>query len=145
MFMQTAHPSTIISPLPYAAPVARPLRLLLYVMRRMGTHGLMDAHAANALLGTFGQSYRRPLILLRALMLEMARTAQCRVTIAGCCCARMTEDEATLLQTITLANTDPRTANALLETLLATPNALAALTTAQALEQAFSDLGRPLN
>jgi hypothetical protein len=143
--MPTAYEAIVATPLPYAAPVVHPSRLLLYCVRRMGANGLMDAHAANALLGTFGQSYRRPLILLRALMLEMASTAQCRVTIAGCCCARMTQDEATLLQAITLGNIDPHTANALLETLLATPNALAALTTAQALAQAFSDLGRPLN
>ncbi len=135
---------TLATPLPYAAPVVRSPRLLLYAVRRLGAHGLMDAHAANALMGTFGQSYRRPLILLRALMLEMARTAQSHVMIAGCCCARMTQDEATLIEAISRANADPRAARILLENLLNEPHCLGALTTAQALDQAFSDLGKPL-
>src|SRR3546814_8985449 len=61
-------------------------RLFLYVMRRMATAGVNDAHAANAMLGAFGRSYRRPLVLMRAMMLEMARTSSRKILIAPCCC-----------------------------------------------------------
>jgi hypothetical protein len=56
-------PISIVLPRP--APIVAEQRLLLYAIRRMGAHGLNDAHAANALFGTFGRGYRRPLILLR--------------------------------------------------------------------------------
>jgi hypothetical protein len=76
--------------LPRPAPAEPEQRLLLYAIRRIGAHGLNDAHAANAMLSTFGQSYRRPLILLRAFLAETARVSKLKVTIAACCCGRMT-------------------------------------------------------
>ena len=63
----------------YPVELPRPIpggygnRLFLFVMRRMATAGVNDAHAANAMLGAFGRSYRRPLVLMRAMMLELAR------------------------------------------------------------------------
>jgi hypothetical protein len=130
--------------LPCASPVVSEQRLLLYAIRRIGAHGLNDAHAANTILGTFGQSYRRPLILLRAFLAETARASKLKVTIAACCCGRMTRDEIMLIDTLVLAMGDPHAAHQLLATCLGTLDCLGVLTSAQALNQAFGDLGRPL-
>ncbi len=130
--------------LPRAAPVVAEQRLLLYAIRRMGAHGLSDAHAANALLGSFGRSHRRPLILLRAFMAESARASKLTIKIAACCCGRMTRDEIMLVDTVILAVNDPHAAHQLLATCLGTVDCIGALTSAQALNQAFADMGRPL-
>ena len=142
--MPASTPSPIAAMLPYHAPEEHPARLLLYAFRRMGAHGLNDAQAANAMLGTFGQSYRCPLVLLRALMAEMARTAQAKISIAGCCCARMTQDEALLIEAISQSNADARGAHELLANALGTADCIGALVTVQALEVAFFDLGKRL-
>lgn len=131
--------------LPRVAPTEPEQRLLLYTIRRIGAHGLNDAHAANAMLGTFGQSYRRPLILLRAFLAETARVSRVKVTIAACCCGRMTRGEIMLIDTLILAVSDPNAAFQSLANCLDTLDCLGALTSAQALNQAFADLGRPLN
>src|SRR3546814_20687855 len=73
-------------------------RLFLYVMRRMATAGVNDAHAANAMLGAFGRSYHLPLVLMRAMLQEMARTSSRQQLIAPCFGHRMTCDEALLMQ-----------------------------------------------
>jgi hypothetical protein len=130
--------------LPVAAPADHAPRLLLYAIRRMGAHGLKDAHAVNALLGTFGRSHRRPLILLRAFLAETARASKLRIKIAACCCARMTHDEAMLIDIVSVADADPRAAHRLLATCLGTGDCIGAVTSAQALGQAFADLGQPL-
>jgi hypothetical protein len=130
--------------LPRAAPIVAEQRLLLYAIRRMGAHGLNDAHAANALFGTFGRGYRRPLILLRAFMAESARAARVTIRITACCCGRMTRDEILLIDTIISATRDPHAAYQSLSTCLGTLDCIGALTSAQALNQAFGDLGRPL-
>jgi hypothetical protein len=142
MMQYDTSPISILLPRP--APVLPEQRLLLYAIRRMGAHGLHDAHAAHAMLGTFGQSYRRPLILLRAFMAESARTSQLTIKIAACCCGRMTRDEILLIDTIILATNDPHAAHQSLATCLGTIECIGALTSAQALNQAFADLGRPL-
>lgn len=129
--------------LPRLAPVVPEKRLLLYAIRRMGAHGLHDAHAVNAMLGSLGRGYRRPLILLRAFMAESARASQLTIKIASCCCGRMTRDETMLIDTILLASNNPRAAHQFLSTCLGTADCIGALTSAQALNQAFADLGRP--
>lgn len=120
-------------------------RLFLYVMRRMATAGVNDAHAANAMLSAFGRSYRRPLVLMRAMMLELARTSSRKILIAPCCCSRMTADEALMMQAIGGALRSPRTAYDTIATLLGNDHALGALTCLQAVAQAHNDLGRPLD
>jgi hypothetical protein len=130
--------------LPRPAPVLPEQRLLLYAIRRMGAHGLNDAHAANAMLSTFGQSYRRPLILLRAFLAETARASKLKITIAASCCGRMTRDEIILIDTLIMAVSDPHAAHQLLSNCLGTVDCVGALTSAQALNQAFGDLARPL-
>ncbi len=136
-----------ISPLdlPRSMPHGYGNRLFLYVMRRMASAGVNDAHAANAMLGAFGRSYRRPLVLMRAMMLEVARCATRRILVAPCCCARMTADEASLMQAISSALQDPPSSYDQLATLLGTDDVLGALTCLQAVAQAHGDLGRPLD
>jgi hypothetical protein len=140
------HPSPpeTANPLPFAAPVGGTNQLLLYVIRRMGAHGLHDAAAANALLGSFGMAYRRPLIMLRAFMAEVARGAEKKIMISGCCCARMTLDEARLVEAVGTACSDARGASLLLRQAMGCEQDLGALSAAQAACAAFSDLGRPL-
>lgn len=125
-------------------PDLRTGRVLLFVIRRMAAAGLDDAHAAHAVLAHFGMSYRRPLVLIRAMMAEIARASQQTVKVAPCCCLRMTGDEAMLLKTVEQAGEHPRKAHALLTGLMGTADCLGVLTTAQAVSQAFADLGKPL-
>lgn len=125
-------------------PDLRTGRLLLFAMRRMAVAGLDDAHAAHAIFAHFGISYRRPLILIRAMMAEIARASKQTVKVAPCCCLRMTADEAVLLSTVEHAQSHPRRAHTLLSDLMGTPDCLGVLTTAQAVGQAFTDLGKPL-
>ncbi len=133
------------NPVPFAAPIGSMNSLLLYCIRRMGAHGLYDACAANMMLSLFGMSYRRPLVMLRAFVMETARGAEKRITITGCCCARMTLDEARLLEAVSSALNDPRGAGLLLRQAMGCADSLGALSSAQAVCQAFNDLGQPLN
>jgi hypothetical protein len=119
-------------------------RLLLYVFRRVAAHGLNDAHGAHAMLTMFGRSYRRPLVLLRAFAAELSRVSARRLTVAPCCCPRLTAAEADIVDAVILATIDPRASHTLLSTLLGVRECVGALGSAQALGQAFADLGRPL-
>jgi hypothetical protein len=129
---------------PETLPIEEPQRLLLFAMRRMAAGGLADAHAANALLTGFGLSFRRPLVLLRALMAEVSRVSKNRILVAPCCCPRMTGSEAVLLATVSDARADPRGAHDRLVVMLGVVDCLGAIGSAQAVAQAFEDLGRPL-
>lgn len=120
-------------------------RLFLFVMRRMASAGVDDAHAANALLGAFGRSYRRPLVLMRAMMLEFARMSSRKIMVAPCCCARMTTDEALMVRATGEALRNPQAAYDHVSALLGNDHALGALTCMQAVSQAHADLGRPLD
>jgi hypothetical protein len=119
-------------------------RLLLFGIRRVAAGGLNDAHAANAYLAAFGLAYRRPLILLRALMAELSRVSRRRIMIAPCCCPRTTSAEANILEAVVNAVEAPHDAHRLLCETLDVENCLGALSSAQALGQAFADLGHPL-
>jgi hypothetical protein len=140
-----AHGETSHIDLPRPIPGGYGNRLFLYILRRMATAGVNDAHAANAMIGAFGRSYRRPLVLMRAMMLELARSATRKILVAPCCCARMTADEGMLMQAIGTALADPHGAYDQLSTLLGNDDALGALTCLQAVAQAHGDLGRPLH
>jgi hypothetical protein len=139
------NPQPIDTALPFPAPVEPNRRLLLYCLRRMGAHGLNDAHAASAMLAAFGASYRRPLLMLRVFMQETAQMAARRISIAGCCCMRMTFDEARLVDAIATAESDIRNAALLLRQAMGTEQSLGAICAAQALQAAFADLGRRLD
>lgn len=129
---------------PHPVPAEPVARLLLYAIRRMAIGGLDDAHAANVLMGQLGMNYRRPLVILRALMLEVSRTSQRSIAIAPCCCRRMTADERLMLGAVEVAVARPDAARSLMAQLTATLDCLAPVSAAQALNHAFADLGRPL-
>ncbi len=135
----------IIRILPHDAPLDDGTRLFLQTMRRMGFAGLNDAHAANAMIGSFGLSFRRPLVLMRALMAEMARVSSRPIMIAPACCARMTAAEAVVLHAVAASIESPRGAHDLLCGICGVNSCLGLLSSAQAVAQAFSDLGRPLD
>jgi hypothetical protein len=142
--MKHDHPTQTII-LPYAVPASPYRRLLLFGLRRMAAGGINDAHAAHAFFTGFGLTYRRPLILLRALMAEVSRISTQRLTVAPCCCPRMTEDEALLIGIIATANGDPDSAHRALTRLLHVRTCLGALGSAQAVSAAFADCGMPLD
>lgn len=135
------HTAMLPAPMP-ADPAAR---LLLFCVRRMAIGGLADAHAAAAMLGIFGRSYRRPLVLLRALMAELARTAASPIVIAPPCCPRMTAAEGLLLSAVADATHDPVAAVEAMATILGREEPLGAYSSAEAVAGAFTDLGRPLD
>lgn len=130
--------------LPHPVPEDHTARTILIAMRRMAIGGLDDAHAATAMLGLFGMGYRRPLMFLRILMHEVSRGATRSIAVAPCCCRRMTEGEAALLLLIDCAGQHPDVARATLARTTGTLDCLPALSVAQALGDALSDLGRPL-
>lgn len=138
------HPASPPTNLPYALPFDYVTRIILLGVRRMAAHGLNDAHAANALLGVFGITYRRPLVLLRALMLEMASLSQRSIMIAPCCCPRMTADEMRILCALSIAERDFADCHALMSELLETPDCLGPVSSALALSAALSDSGKGL-
>lgn len=130
--------------LPHSAPDESGARLFLLSVRRMGVGGLNDAQAASLMIGAFGLSFRRPLVLVRALMAELARASRRSIMIAPACCCRMTIAESILLRAVAAANDEPRSAHARLCELCAIDGAIGILSSAQAVAQAFADLGRPI-
>ena len=141
--MRSLEPSPAL--LPHAAPASPYRRLLLFAIRRMAVGGTSDAHAAHAIFTGFGLSYRRPLVLLRALMAELARVSTVQLMVAPCCCSRMTRDEAMLLDLIAEAPTQPGQVHQAMGDLLRVRSCLGALGSAEAVASAFADLGMPLD
>lgn len=131
--------------LPDRRPNEANSRLLLFAIRRVAAGGLHDAHVTNAFMASFGLAYRRPLILLRALMTELSRISECKIMVAPCCCPRMTAAEAFMLAAVRHGVEDPHGAHDILCGMLGVDNCLGALSSAQALSQAFADLGCPLH
>jgi hypothetical protein len=144
MAPDTPSASQVAEALPHALPESNAARLLLLAIRRMGAHGLNDAVAANTFLSAFGNGFRRPLVLARAFMAELAATATTTIPIAPCCCARMTWAESTLITAIGNAERRPEMARLLLADLMAQRRADAIVASAAALSGAFADAGMPL-
>lgn len=132
-----------IALLPHALPTCANARLALFAIRRMGAHGLADARASHAMFTAFGQGFRRPLVLMRTLMAELASTAAGTIAIAPCCCARMTPAESVLLAVLARIGTAPATAQLLMADLLGIRRVESTLMAAAALSAAFADEGRP--
>lgn len=128
----------------HPVPANHNARLLIYSMRRMAQGGLNDAFAANAMLSLFGARSRRPLLLLRALMAEVARSSHNHIIVAPCCCRMMTAAESELMLIVTSSRERPRFTHGRICNLLGVEHALGVLSSAQAVAQAFGDLGRPL-
>lgn len=134
-----------VTPLPYALPACSNAQIMLFAVRRMGAHGLTDARATHAMFSAFGQAFRRPLVLLRALMNDLASNAAGTIAIAPCCCGRMTTAERALLTVLATVETQPDRAGLLLGDLLGVRRADAVLATAAAVAMAFADEGRPIS
>jgi hypothetical protein len=130
--------------LPHILPECENARVALFALRRIGGHGLADARAAHALFTAFGENFRRPLTLLRAFMADVAATATLPISIAPCCCARMTAAEDALLTALARAETGPDSAALLLADLLGVRRADGVLASATAVAAAFADEGRPI-
>ena len=137
-------PASLTEALPVLQPEDAGARLLLFGVRQMGMHGLADACAANAFVTAFGKGFQRPLVLLRALMAEMAASATGPIQIAPWCCPRMTGSEAALLAVLGRVRDNPQAAELLLKDLLGVRNSGGTVATAHALSNAFADLGLPL-
>ena len=141
--LNTVAPNTAAA-LPHALPSCRNAHIALFAIRRMGACGLSDAHVAHAFVGGFGESFRRPLILMRVFMAELAETATLPIAIAPCCCARMTPAEQALVTVLARAGTAPDSARLLLADLLGSRRVEGVLASACAVSQAFADAGRPI-
>ena len=118
--------------------------LFVKTARLMAIGGVNDASAAALMLGWFGRAYRRPLVLVRALMLELARVSERRILVAPPCCGRLTRDEAVMLRALGREEWQIDRSHDDACELLATDNALGAATCFQAVSACFSDLGAPL-
>lgn len=144
MSSPNAAANQIAESLPAFQPDDAGARLLLFGVRQMGMHGLADACAANAFVTAFGKGFQRPLVLLRALMADMATAATGPIQIAPWCCPRVTPSELALLDVLGRVRDTPDTAELLLKDLLGIRDAGGILATAHALANAFADLGLPL-
>ncbi|MDQ0836390.1 DUF6628 family protein [Sphingomonas faeni] len=130
--------------LPHALPHCENARIALFAMRRMGAHGLADARASHTMFTAFGQGFRRPLVLIRALMADLAGTSAATIAIAPCCCARMTPAESAMLSVLARVETAPETARYLMADLLGVRRIDGVLASAAAVAAAFADEGRPI-
>lgn len=134
-----------LSALPHEMPTCPNARIALFAMRRIGAHGLADARAAHSLFTAFGEGFRRPLVLLRSLMADLATASASVISIAPCCCARMTHAEAALTTILTRAEVAPETARLLLADLLGVRRVDGVLASAAAVAVAFTDRGRRIS
>ena len=135
---------TAMALLPHPLPTCPNARVALFAMRRMGAQGLADARAAHLLFTAFGQNFRRPLILLRALMADLAGASAGTIAIAPCCCARMTPAESAMLTILARIETAPDVARYLMTDLLGIRRIDGVLASAAAVAMAFADEGRPV-
>lgn len=136
--------SATLAALPHPLPDCPNARIALFAMRRMGANGLADARAGHALFTAFGEGFRRPLMMLRALMADLAGSATVPISIAPCCCARATPAERALVTVLARAETSPDAAALLLGDLIGVKRADGVLASAAAVAAAFADAGRPI-
>lgn len=116
-------------------------RIILIMMRRMGGHGLRDAHAAMLALRHFGTGFRQPLVLLRCYMAEIAHASHRSIMIANCCAPKMTRDEGLLLETLAQSASNPERAQRNIHELTSSNHSRRALTIASALGNALHNSG----
>lgn len=128
----------------HAMPACDNARLFLFAFRRMGAHGLGDACAAHAMLRAFGKGYRRPLMLIRALMSDIARQTTVSIAIAPCCFTRITHAEVAMLTVIARAERAPVAAALLLSDLFGVRRVDGLLASVTAVAAAFADAGLPI-
>ena len=92
--------------LPMPLPDGRIERSVLFAVRRMAAHGVRDVSAAWLILDLFSTGFRRPLVLLRAFMLELSHAATGPIRVAPCCTPRMTEHEGLIMLALFGASRD---------------------------------------
>ena len=131
-------------PLPLPLPHSESQRLVLRCLRRMAAHGVHDAQAALWVFECFGLGFRRPLVLLRGFVLEIAQFSQRRIQVAHCCALRMTHDEARLIGVLATAAESPACAHRHLRELTGGDDAASPFSLALAFNAALEELGRPL-
>lgn len=141
--MNDPHPS-LATILPVPMPSGETEQRLLFAIRRMAVHGIADAEAAYTLMLWLGTGFRRPLLLVRALMVELSQVAARVITVAPCCCPRMTRDEAALIVALGDALDDPVGAHRRLAAALNIDACAGVVLTLQAIAQACQDNGVPL-
>lgn len=129
--------------LPLAAPTDRAQRIVLFAVRRMATHGVRDAYAANMLFSNFGINFRRPLVLLRTFMIELSQSSSRTITIAPCCALRMTADEGRIVAILTKAGDNRVAAANHLRELTGHHGISSPLSVAETFNNAMADMGQP--
>lgn len=140
--MNQPNPGQCQMPLPL--PYEQTQRIMVRCLRRMAVHGLRDAQASLWVFEHFGIHYRRPLVLLRAFVVELAQVSQRRIQIAPCCAMRMTLDEGRIVEILAAAGHDPSCAQRHLRLLTEVENVASLLSLAAAFNDTLAALGKPL-
>jgi len=135
---------SLLDRLPARQPEPPGSRLLLFALRQMGRHGVDDACAAHAYMTGFGVRFRRPLVLTRTLVIELAEASSQPIEIAPWCCPRVTAAESALLTALARCEAESRAAEKLLADMLGTRDAHGVLAVVQTLAFTFRDLGLPI-
>lgn len=145
MTSPTPHTTTppLAELLPHTAPPCHDTRTMLIAARRMAIHGVYDAQAAHLLFCCHGLQFRRSLVLLRALMLDVSAAARAPIQIAPCCIARMTRHEHALLTVIATAGHDTPRAMEALNQLTSGGDSAGLLATATVLAHALRQIDHP--
>ncbi len=130
--------------MPLPLPYEQTQRIVLRCLRRMAEHGVRDAQASLWVFEQFGIHYRRPLVLLRAFVIELAQVSQRRIQIAPCCAMRMTLDEGRIVEILAAAGQDPASAQRHLRLLTEAENPTSPLSLAVAFNDTLAALGKPM-
>jgi hypothetical protein len=138
-------PPSLSNLLPHAAPTAPWPRVMLVAIRRMAAHGLYDASASLLMMRELGLHFRKPLLMLRTLLLEIAQVARQPVPVAPCCALRMTMQERDLLTALAVADRDPALAEECLYRLTCGAPTASLLATLRMAARALGEAGRPLD
>lgn len=142
--MDIDKPDSLTHILPHPAPSDQPTRMLLIAARRMAVHGLYDASAALLMVQAFGIHFRKPLVLLRAFLMETSAAASGDIRIAPCCLPRMTVQEGSMMAAIAHAIDRPGLAASHLTQLTGQEASGGLFTTVQALSMSLAECGRPV-
>lgn len=125
--------------LPLPLPATRIERSVLFAVRRMAAYGVRDVSAAWLVLDLFSTGFRRPLVLLRAFMLELAHAATGPIKVAPCCATRMTEDEGLIMLALFTATSDLASAEDALANVTGTRQVFEPLSAAAVFGQAIGE------
>lgn len=129
--------------LPMPIPNDRTTRTVLFALRRMAVHGVRDANACWLMLDLFSARFRRPLVLLRAFLLELSHASRGPIRVAPCCTPRMTEDESLILRVLFGAANDLAAAEDLLVELTRNPGVAESLSAAAAFHRSLTPAAVP--